>query len=278
MATLKFRDENGKWQYAPSLKYENANNVFQTTNGLKYKDANGVWHRVNIVGSKSDDGEYPTITFDPVFANNNWENVITACQTGNVPDTWSVGDQMTMNIGGTDYLIDIIGKDHDDYADGSGKAPLTFQLHDCYATTYQMNDWGTNLGGWTSCEMRTMHLPAILTLMPTEVQSGIKEVNKLTSGGDQSSTVKTTADKLFLLSEIEIFGTIKQSKNGEGFQYAYYELGNSIIKYLNGTAKYWWERSPRGSKTEDFCCVDAWAGENTGGASSSYGVSFAFCF
>ena len=67
------------------------------------------------------------------------------------------------------------------------KLPLTFQLHDCYADRKMMNGGNTNSGGWTSCDMRSTHLPAILALMPTEVQNGIQEVNKLTSEGSQSS-------------------------------------------------------------------------------------------
>ena len=62
---------------------------------------------------------------------------------------------MPMTIGGTDYQVDIIGKNHDDYYDGSGKAPLTFQLHDCCATGYGMNDTETVVGGWKSSKMRT---------------------------------------------------------------------------------------------------------------------------
>ena len=57
-----------------------------------------------------------------------------------------------MFINGTEYQIDIIGKGHDDYADGSGKAPLTFQLHDCYGELKNMNSSNTNVGGWTNCE------------------------------------------------------------------------------------------------------------------------------
>lgn len=65
-------------------------------------------------------------SYDPVFANNTWEQIIAACHNNEVPETWKVADQKTMAIGGVDYLIDIIGKNHDDYSDGSGKAPLTF--------------------------------------------------------------------------------------------------------------------------------------------------------
>lgn len=71
-------------------------------------------------------------SYNPVFANNTWEQIIAACHNNEVPDTWKAADHKPMTIGGVDYQIDIIGKNHDDYSDGSGKAPLTFQLHDCY--------------------------------------------------------------------------------------------------------------------------------------------------
>ena len=221
-------------------------------------------------------GKAPLI-LDDIFANNSWEAIIAACQSGSVPDSWAVGDSKMMTINGSDYQIDIIGKNHDTYTAG-GTAPLTFQMHDCYGTKYAMNSSNTNSGGWTSCAMRSTHLPAILALMPTEVQNGIREVNKLTSAGSQSSTINTTADKLFLLSEIEIFGRTTHSKSGEGSQYAYYSAGNSKVKNLSGSANRWWERSPRGSTSTDFCRVDSSGSASANDASNSRGVAFGFCF
>ena len=217
-------------------------------------------------------------SYDPVFANNTWEQIIEACHNNAVPDTWKVADHKPMTINGVDYQIDIIGKNHDDYSDGSGKAPLTFQLHDCYAYEKQMNSSDTNVGGWTDCAMRNTHLPAILVLMPTEVQNGIREVNKLTSAGNQSSTINTTADKLFLLSEIEIFGSVDYSNSGEGTQYDYYKAGNSKVKMLSGYQWDWWERSPDGSDATYFCCVNNYGYANSNDANGPLGVAFAFCF
>lgn len=216
-------------------------------------------------------------SYDPVFANNTWEQIIEACHNNAVPDTWKVADQKPMTINGASYQVDIIGKNHDTYTAG-GTAPLTFQLHDCYGTEYAMNSSNTNRGGWTSCAMRSTRLPAILALMPSEVQAGIKEVNKLTSEGNQSSTIKTTADKLFLLSEIEIFGSIEWSKSGEGTQYAYYKDGRSTVKKLNDYTWDWWERSPDGSDATYFCCVGTYDDANSNDAIGPLGVAFGFCF
>lgn len=218
--------------------------------------------------------QYP---YEANFADNTWAQIIKACQKNSIPSTWKVGDQKSMTINGMNYVIDIIGINHDTYAAG-GKAPLTFQLHDCYEDTKSMNSSDTNSGGWTSCAMRSTNLPVILSLMPTEVQNGIREVNKLTSAGNKSSTINTTADKLFLLSEVEIFGSTSYSAAGEGTQYDYYKAGNSKVKKRNGSAAYWWERSPRASNSAFFCLVGSNGNANADIASNAYGVAFGFCF
>jgi len=214
-------------------------------------------------------------SYDPVFANNTWEQIIAACHNNEVPDTWKVADQKPMTIDGSDYLIDIIGKNHDDYADGSGKAPMTFQLHDCYKLKKAMHNTATNSKGWSRCDMRETNLPIILKQMPTEVQSGIREVNKLTS---ESRTIVTTADKLFLLSEIEIFGSDENSGKGEGTQYNYYKAGNSKVKNYIDSAIEWWERSPYNGNTRFYCCVNYKGASISRSANVVSGVPFAFCF
>lgn len=216
--------------------------------------------------------------YDPVFANNTWEQIIEACHNNAVPDTWKVADQKPMTINGADYLIDIIGKNHDTYTAG-GKAPLTFQMHDCYGTTNNMN--GSNkVNRWQKSDMRLTHLSGILALMPTEVQSGIREVNKRTSEGNRSPTIKTTADKLFLLSEIEIFGSTTYSFSGEGTQYDYYKAGNSKQKknYISGNYITWWGRSPHNNTVYNFCCVNSNSNSTNKPQTNMFGVTFGFCF
>lgn len=237
--------------------------------------------KVTVVGGKV--GMEEPVAINPVFANNDWETIIEAVQKNKVPDTWVVGSQKTMTINGTDYLIDIIGKNHDTYTSG-GTAPLTFQLHDCYGTTYGMNSTNTTSGGWANTVMRNTHLPAILAVMPTEVQAGIREVNKVSTSGGTSTSLVTRVDKLFLLAEIEVFGSLKYSASGQGSQYDYYKAGNSKEKKVNGTKDRWWLRSPATSYGSNYFCI---VGDgvnyttdyaNTQGARNAHGVSFAFCF
>lgn len=217
---------------------------------------------------------------DPVFANNSWENIALACQLNAVPDSWVVGDQKTMTIGGTDYAIDIIGKNHDDYADGSGKAPLTFQLHGTYSQVSSMGSAAAQNGGWAVSLARTNLLPKVLELISSDIQNNIKEVTKYTSISCGNTTIGTTNDKLFLLSEVEIFGDTTWSVSGEGTLYEYYSKGGKtsrIKKNPSNATVAWWQRSP--STTGNcFCHVDVDGTKSSHPATYNYDISFAFCF
>ncbi len=57
----------------------------------------------------------------------------------------------------------------------------------------------------------------------------------------------------------------------------YYTAGNSTIKKVNGSADYWWERSPCSGFTNYFCIVAGGGNADDNGASGSGGVSFGFC-
>lgn len=216
---------------------------------------------------------------DSVFANNEWAAIIVACQSGNVPDTWAVGDSKEMTINGKTYQIDIIGRDHDDYADGTGKAPLTFQLHDCYSKAKMLSSNVTYT--WQKSTMRTSTLPAILKKMPAEVQAAIREVTKLTGASAYLSELDSTADKLFILSDDEL-GIGYNSVAGEGTMYEYYTGASSRrIKQYNNTNSYWWLRSictDNNHKGSVKCINTSGSLYQFSGSDTDYGVTFGFCF
>ena len=110
-----------------------------------------------------------------------------------------------------------------------------------------------------------------------DLQSVIKPVNKLVSIGNNTSTIETVSDKLFLLSEVEIFGSTTDSFVGEGSQYDWYKAGNTKVKKVNGSAKVWWERSPYSGDTLSFCIVGSRGQAGNYTSVNSCGVSFAFC-
>ena len=213
----------------------------------------------------------------PNFADNDWGSIIYACHLGNVPDTWVVGDSKTMTIDGVNYQFDIVGKNHDTYTAG-GIAPLTFGMHDCYGTKHSMNTAMTTETGWNDSKMRTKTIPEILAKMPANIQNGIRAVNKLTAAEALNSTIITASDKLFLFSEIEVYGSISHSYSGEGKQYDYYKAGNSKVKKVGSDASRWSLRSPEARDDDYFCAVDIDGSSYHHYASFLAGVCFGFCF
>ena len=214
--------------------------------------------------------------------NMSWADIQQVCQAGKASEYWSVGDQKTITVNGTSYTVDLIGFDHDTPTDtsayGRSKAGATFQLHDLLSTTYPMNSSGTNSGGWKSSVMRTSTMATLLGQLSSDLKNVIVPVNKLSgTGGGSSSGVETTSDSLFLLAEIEIFGSTTYSVSGEGSQYAYYTNGNSTVKNKDGSADIWWERSPCSGYSYNFCFVYSNGNANGNSAYHGYGVSFGFC-
>lgn len=265
------RGTSDKWNSQnPILKageigYDSTNNLFKIGNGT----AN--WKNLPHFAPKTLDAY-------------SWSEISTIAESGNASSFFKVGDEknITLSTGEMVTLI-ILGFDHDTKTAG-GTAGITFGMKNLLATTYPMNSSNTNSGGWTSSVMRTSTMATLLSQLPSDLQSVIKPVNKLTSAGAQSTTINTDSDSLFLLSQIEVFGSNSYSVAGEGTQYAYYkDIANTstlrIKKLANGTgsANYWWLRSPYASSSASFCLVNG--GGRAGGnlASDSGGVAFGFC-
>ena len=205
-----------------------------------------------------------------------WADIDICGRLGMAQQFFKVGDSKTVNIGGTNYEVQIIGFNHDDKVSG-GKAAYSFQLVDCLNQTQQMNTGNTNTGGWNGSAMRG-RMSTYKSQLPAALRNVIKTVKKKSGTGEGSSSgTQQTNDGLFLLSEIEIFGTTTYSVAGEGTQYEWYKAGNSRIKKVNGSANYWWERSPGSGTTNYFCSVNSSGSASNNNAGNSYGVSFGFC-
>ena len=204
---------------------------------------------------------------------------------GDVHRKISIGDQVTIGVNNVNYAFDVIGFNHDDLTDSmaygaataTGKAGITFQSVDCLNTKQKMNSSNTNVGGWKSSEMRSTHLPAVKNTIASAWTGIMKMVNKKASAGNKSTSIDTVSDDLFLLSEIEIFGSTTFSATGEGNQYAWYSAGNTKMKKVNGSVSNWWERSPGTNNTTYFCIVNNTPAATGSSASNSFGVAFGFC-
>lgn len=159
---------------------------------------------------------------------------------------------------GREYTARIVGINHDDKSDGSGKAGLTWQFTGLLYNGYAMHgqneynaDYDTNNGGWRDTILRKWMNPDELTEgtsildgesddnrvwnnVPASLQSSIVAVDKMSKNRDDgtatNATLKTipataTSDKLWIMSYPEIVETCNSGWNGlegEGTQYEYW--------------------------------------------------------
>ena len=143
----------------------------------------------------------------------------------------------------------IIGINHDDLADGSGKAGLTFLTTSTDIMSH-MNATDANAGGWEKSELRgRLNSGDLWALLPAEIQSKAKAVTKMTDnqGGGSAGTPSATTDRIFLLSSTEVYGDL----DSDGIQYEYYKSKGVTKANYSGASlnSGYWTRSvhPGGS-------------------------------
>ena len=151
----------------------------------------GGLYNIEVIDRYDDDGKkYQTLDitdwdysprpkFDPVFGNNTpaqisvvsdeiSKNNYTSAQVAEIYG-WNIGDTITISLStGENIEMRIIGINHDDKSDGSGKASITLEMTNCLATKYSMNSSNTNTGGYAASIMKTQTLPTIKALLPQE--------------------------------------------------------------------------------------------------------------
>lgn len=265
--------------------------IFAGGGGIVFKPAASLTPQSGVTYTNGLNGlEADVISmFSAAISNNSditKETSVVYFDKGDIHRKVSVGDQVTLSLNGTNYAFDIIGFNHDTLTDtaaygeetATGKAGITLQMHDLFATTYVMNSSSTNSGGWASSAMRTSTMATMKGYLPDDWESIIKPVNKASgTGGGSSSGTQTVSDTCFLLAEIEIFGSTTYSVSGEGTQYAYYKAGNSKVKKQGGSANNWWVRSPVSGNDNMVCMVDNYGAASRNNATESRGVAFGFC-
>ncbi|EBA38822.1 hypothetical protein COLAER_02101 [Collinsella aerofaciens ATCC 25986] len=168
----------------------------------------------------------------------------------------------------------IVGINHDDLADGSGKAGLTFEATNTVLDAQRMNATGTNVGGWDKSELRSrLNSGDLWSLLPAEIQSKVKSVKKMTDnkGGGTAGTPSVTTDKIFLLSTTEVYGDMQS----DGVQYEFYKSKGVTTSNYSGASSRWhhWTRSVTPSASTGFRFV---VGNGDWDYSNATGVPYVF--
>ena len=220
------------------------------------------------------------VTFNEI----SWHKINMISEQGLAEDYFNIRDIKEFKVGDEIYHVQILGFNHDNKSDGSGKAGITVQFKEIMTNEKTMNLSKNNIGGWRDCEMRTYVNNDVYNSLPLDLQAVIKTVNKVSDNGYVDEiTLNTTQDKLFLLS-LEEVGFTSSDVNGEyvnrqGTKYAYFTDDNSRIKeYLSGeSTSDWWLRSSNVYDAYFFFGVNSDGDWINFYAHDAFGVAPAFC-
>ena len=211
------------------IKYNNVKIATAKENDSKILDCNGKYMENNLIVSLE-------ILPDPVFNDNSWDTIKSAVNSGTASSLWKVGDRKAVTLNGTvgnksfsnttTYCY-ILGFDHNKSVESngahtlhigfgvsalSGGAYIAYCDSSCnsYASTscFNMNTSTTNSGGWNSCQMKSTICPAFKNALPSDLQNNIRAVTKWQNDGN-STTGQSSSNEIWLLSEMEIFGSAK---------------------------------------------------------------------
>ena len=190
-----------------------------------------------------------------------------------IKSVWSVGDTRDIYIDAISsntyaseshhadtYSFVILDFEHDDLAEeinGHTKALITIQMTEAFHSagcTYLNSDSEIgairNSYSWANCYRRTWCNTTFKAALPTYIQNLNKQVVKSTYNYS-SSSVGTTNDYAFFLSEAEIFGSTIFSVSGEGNKYSYFATTSRLYRppqWQNSTGQVnsscYWTRSP----------------------------------
>ena len=289
------------------IKYNNEEIATAKENDSKILDCNGKYMSGNIKVSLEN-------VFDSVFNNNSWDDIKAAVNAGTAASYWKVGDRKEVVLNGTvgnksfsnttTYCY-ILGFDHNTSIEsngehtihiGFGASALSGGAYIAYCDSkynygvsstgyFSMNSSQTNSGGWNSCQMKSTICPAFKNALPTELKNNIRAVTKWQNNGNSTSG-QSSSNEIWLLSEMEIFGSASMSNyTANQVQYDFYKgvTGWSAapkIKYKGTstlTAVSWWERSARSSNSKFFCIVDTNGDAFSNSAYSSRGFAPCLC-
>ncbi len=176
---------------------------------------------------------------------------------GEVEKYFKVGDKLYIKLDNDEILTVAIADFYHDTDENGNLVPITFTAVNLLEESCSMDDMDEYLENLFSKRL------------PADIRDGIIPVQK---------DGKTC--KLFLHSEMEIFGRTIYSNDNTGKQYPYYAEKCHRCKFKNSEeySRWWWERSAYYDYSPFFCYVNSNGGANGNNAYYSYGVAPAFGF
>ena len=223
------------------------------------------------------------------FQKDSWTTIAANVKAGNTSE-YNVGDTKEVDLGdlGT-HTVRISNMSECTTETSETACGFVVEFADII-TNQQVNSTGTNVGGWKDSELRTYINETIYKSLQSDLQNVIAPTKVISAHGLRDSENFETQDKLYLLSNEEIYSNFASSTKassdtsvGTSRQLDYYKnLGVTTSSYVgsekqyNGVDSKWWTRSADLDRSYAFCYVGDGGGLGIASANNSYGISPAF--
>lgn len=157
------------------------------------------------------------------FAAASWDTIAEKAADGTASQTWNIGDKKTIVYDSYNLTLVIAGFNHDDLADGTGKAGISIIFDSVPTDTYTWSNSSSSKPPYVSSSYVQSNLTKIFNKLPAELRSVIKPVTKQCDNtvdpGTGGSVITTINQSLWLLSATEM----GYSKTSDSY---YTALGN----------------------------------------------------
>ena len=192
----------------------------------------------------------------------------------------AIGSTIKLKVNGSarNFIVVHQGKPSSVYDDSCNGTWLLMQ------DIYENRAWhSSNTNDYANSTIHSYLNSTFLNLFESNIKNAIKQVKLPYRKGSGTSTTVTSGSnglsaKIFLLSATETSFDFSYMPSGEGAELAYFKgcADNSSdskrVAYLNGSATYWWLRSPGCSFSYNALCVNSNGGWYSNFCFNSYGI------